>query len=161
MASAETPKNPFIERLAQTLDGQKAIAAFCCGGKIASKLAPPGKKPRATPESVPPETPILFYEDKNGQSHKITFPPTIEQMENLASECDPASFGVGSQEVMDMQYRSAWKLDNTKFATSFHPNNTDIMQIIRNILFAAGSEKFYIVPELYKLNALPPSVAYD
>jgi hypothetical protein len=147
------PQTILLTRLAKSLAGEKASATFACGGAIVSKLTD------ADDEVITPENPILFYEDKKGQCHKITFPGTPEEMEKLSSDCDPASFGVGTEERLDTEYRSAWKLDNTKFATSFHPFDSDIMDVVKQLLFA-GAIKFgylepIIVAELYKLNVLP------
>ena len=86
-------------------------------------------------------------------------------MEELAKNCDQATFGVGGENRFDMEYRSAWKLDNTKFATSFHPFDSDIMEIIKQLLFAGAIhlEPFHpvIVAELYKLNVISHSILPD
>jgi hypothetical protein len=144
------PQTVLLTRLAKSLAGEKAAATFACGGTIVSKLTD------RDDEILTPETPILFYEDKNGQCHKITFPGTPEEMEKLSSDCDPASFGVGTEERLDTEYRSAWKLDNTKFATSFHPFDSDIMDVVKQLLFSGaihlGHLQPIIVAELYKLN---------
>ena len=145
------PQTVLLTRLAKSLAGEKASATFACGGAIVSKLTDDEK-------TIAPENPILFYEDKNGQCHKITFPGTPEEMEKLSSDCDPASFGVGTEERLDTEYRSAWKLDNTKFATSFHPFDSDMMEVVKQLLFSGainlGWLEPIIVAELYKLNVL-------
>jgi hypothetical protein len=148
MADVPT-QDVLLNRLAKSLAGEKASATFACGGTILSKL-------NTTKEKIAPENPILFYEDKSGQSHKITFPPTAQEMDKLSSDCDPASFGVGNEERHDTEYRSAWKLDNTKFATSFNPFDYDIMDVVKRLLFSGainlGAFEPIIVAELYKLN---------
>src|SRR5579859_440914 len=150
MAESEITQKALFERLERTLDGENATATFACGGKIASKLV------ESNDEAIPPPNPILFYEDLAGQSHKVVFPASADEMENLARNCDPATFGVGGESRLDVEYRSAWKLDNSKFATSFHPFDSDIMEIIKQLLFfgAIHLEPFQpiIVAELYKLN---------
>jgi hypothetical protein len=149
-----SPQTVLLTRLAKSLAGEKASATFACGGTMLSKLTESEK------ETIAPENPILFYEDKTGQCHKITFPGTPEEMEKLSSDCDPASFGVGTEERHDTEYRSAWKLDNTKFATSFHPFDSDIMDVVKQLLFSGainlGVFEPIIVAELYKLNVLLP-----
>ena len=77
-------------------------------------------------------------------------------MDKLSSDCDPASFGVGNEERLDTEYRSAWKLDNTKFATSFNPFDYDLMDVVKQLLFSGainlGALEPIVVAELYKLN---------
>lgn len=152
MAEIETIQKSLFDRLESILDGQNATATFACGGNLASKLA------ESNDQAIPPPNPILFYEDHTGQSHKVVFPASAEDMEKLASNCDPATFGVGGESRLDVRYRSAWKLDNTKFATSFHPFDSDVMEIIKQLLFSGAIhlEPFQpiIVAELYKLNVL-------
>jgi len=94
--ASQPSQNDLMQRLANSLAGEKASATFACGGKILTTVER---------GSVAPDSPIVFYEDKNGQSHKITFPASPEEMEKLASDCDPASFGVGGEDVMDLDYR--------------------------------------------------------
>ena len=147
---AEVPTQTILlNHLAKSLEGEKASATFACGGTIISKL-------NTEQETIAPANPILFYEDKNRQSHKITFPATPQEMEKLSSGCDPASFGVGNEERLDTEYRSAWKLDNAKFAISFHPYDSDIMEVVKQLLFSGaihlGALEPIIVAELYKLN---------
>jgi hypothetical protein len=151
MAETKEAQAALIKRLAETLDGEKATATFACGGAIVSKFVPDGQQ-----TVVAPSHPILFYEDKNGQAHKITFPASVEEMEKLSTDCDPATFGVGGEDRLDTEYRSAWKLDNTKFATSFHPFDSEIMEVVKQLLFPGaihlGVIQPLIVAELYKLN---------
>jgi hypothetical protein len=151
MAESTETQAALIKRLAKTLDGEKATATFACGGAIVSKFLPDGQD-----TVVAPSHPILFYEDKEGQAHKITFPASAEEMEKLSTDCDPATFGVGDEERLDTEYRSAWKLDNTKFATSFHPFDSEVMEVIKQLLFPGaihlGVIQPLIVAELYKLN---------
>jgi hypothetical protein len=152
-AASTGKQQELLQRLSQTLDTEKANAAFTCGGKLVSKFPiDDGKYSKATP----PDDPILFHEDKNGQAHKIVFPASEEEMLKLVSDCDQASFGVGTEERMDTEYRSAWKLDKTKFASSFHPFDYDIMEVIKQLLFSTainpGAKQPLIVAELYKLN---------
>lgn len=146
----------LLSRLAESLAGEKASATFACGGEIVESILKTSEG-----DTIAPANPILFYEDKNGQSHKIMFPASPQEMETLSAHCDPASFGVGSEERLDTKYRSAWKLDNTKFATSFHPFDSDVMEVVKRLLFSGainlGVLEPLVVAELYKLNVLPPT----
>jgi hypothetical protein len=145
----------LLGRLAKTLKGEKATATFACGGELVSKLVESGQNV----EPVEPSNPILFYEDKDGQSHKIVFPASNDELEHLVSGCEQATFGVGNEEKLDTKYRSAWKLDTTRFATSFHPFDSDIMEVVKHLLFSVNVGAFQplIVAELYKLNVCPYS----
>jgi hypothetical protein len=150
MEDQEITQEYLLNRLESTLDGQNATATFACGGKLTSKFVESNDHP------IPPSNPILYYDDHVGQPHKVIFPASQDEMEKLATNCDPATFGVGGESRLDLDYRSAWKLDNTKMATSFHPFDSDIMEIIKQFLFsgAMSLEPFQpiIVAELYKLN---------
>lgn len=142
----------LFKLLADTLAGENATATFACGGTIVSKFVSAGQQ-----SGDAPAQPILFYEDKEGQAHKIMFPASAEDMGKLSADCDAATFGVGGKDRLDPEYRSAWKLDNTKFATSFHPFDNDIMEVVKQLLFPSTAIHIaplqpIIVAELYKLN---------
>ena len=62
------------------------------------------------------------------------FQPLLKTLDCLTKNCDLATFGVLKEEKLDLDYRSAWKLDNTKFLTSFHPFDSDVMEMISDIL---------------------------
>ena len=151
MAETGPTQAVLLSRLAKTLDGEKASATFACGGTCSHRLLDKDYQ-----DIIAPTTPILFYEDKKGECHKVSFPASADEMETLASHCDLATFGVGNEERLDTEYRSAWKLDNTKFATSFHPFDSDITEVIRHLLFPGAVNAYIaepiIVAELYKLN---------
>ena len=99
---------------------------------------------------------FLLYEDKHNQTHRINFPASTEDLERLTNNCDTATFGVLKEEKLDLGYRSAWKLDNTKFLASFHPSDSDVMEMISDILLPTpvnlGGRQSLIFAELYKLN---------
>jgi hypothetical protein len=128
----------MLQELANALRGQKATATFACGGTI-----------RSTPEA--PST-FMFYEDKAGQTHRINFPASEEAMEKLSKDCDQATFGVGTVETLDTEYRSAWKLDSSKFLTSFTPLHGKVLEVVRQLLFPGNISESSISAELYKLN---------
>jgi len=147
-----SPPN-FANRIAETLQGEKAIATFACGGKLTAKS---WLTSRTGADKIN-EVINLFYEGKDNQVHKTTFPAVAEQIEKLASDCDAATFGLGGEDKLDPKYRSGRKLDNTKFASSFNPFDYDNMELIKQILFSGaiqlGAEEPLITAELYiKLN---------
>ena len=155
------PESPsqsvLLQRLAESLAGETASATFACGGRIVESICKTSEG-----VTIAPANTILFYEAKDGQSHKITFPAVAQEIETLSAQCGLASFGVGSEECLDLEYRSAWKLDNTKFATSFHPFDSDIMEVVKHLLFSGaidlGALEPVVVAQLYKLIVhLPPA----
>ncbi|KAF7617328.1 hypothetical protein AFLA_005369 [Aspergillus flavus NRRL3357] len=62
-------------------------------------------------------------------------------LQQLASDCSPATFGRGSQDILDPSFRQAGKMEPANFATTFHP--ADLRE------FHVGSRNS---AELYKLN---------
>lgn len=62
--------------------------------------------------------------------------------------CDPATFGVDNEEVLDESYR---KMDAANFASQFTIGQELIGQISAQ-LFELVEADHSIIPELYKLN---------
>ena len=73
-------------------------------------------------------------------------------MEQLSQACEPASFGVKQEDVLDETYRKAGKMDSECFASTLDPLNTDLMKIVRGYLLEGPMSKTGIKAELYKLN---------
>ncbi|KAF8886860.1 hypothetical protein CPB84DRAFT_1826985 [Gymnopilus junonius] len=70
----------------------------------------------------------------------------------LSQACEPASFGLNNEEVVDESYRRAEKLDPTDFSVQFSPFTCGIVDSIgANLLRGKETEKPIRV-ELYKLN---------
>ena len=134
-----------IETLCDTLTQRSRETTFGCGGTVTAKDIGPVPNPL-----------YILYEDQTGRFHQINFPASGNEVEALAANCQPATFGVLREEKLDIDYRSAWKLDKSHFLTSFHPAESDIMETIKQILFpgAVNNEPLqsFIVTELYKLN---------
>jgi hypothetical protein len=127
-----------LKELENALTNHKNEAIFACGGK-----------------SQVPNT-SLFYSDKEGKAHQIAFPASEDDIRALGETCDPATFGLLAEDKLDLDHRSAWKMDNTKFASSFHPADaSDILNVVQAILPPEGS----MYAELYKLN-VPPCVLH-
>ena len=77
---------------------------------------------------------------------------TPEQLDQLAAECVPATFGRGNQDVYDESYRKALKMDASNFAVQFDPASSGLIKTIeRNLLHPADID-MSIIPEIYKLN---------
>lgn len=89
-----------INKLENSLSGHKSAATFACGGKVNSKLS----------TSTSLKGLFLLYEDKHDQTQRIKFPASVEDLDCLTKNCDIATFGVLKEEKLDLDYRSAWKL---------------------------------------------------
>lgn len=74
------------------------------------------------------------------------------QLQHLSQACDPATFGVNQQDVLDESYRKAGKLDLANFATKFNLERSGLMDIIRAELLQGHNHTKRINAELYKLN---------
>lgn len=82
-----------------------------------------------------------------------------ELLQQLVTDCSPASFGRGNETVLDSSYRDGGKLDVDQFASSFHPADFGILENIERVLLPDISTKFQnrlpfrkLVANLYKLN---------
>jgi hypothetical protein len=77
---------------------------------------------------------------------------TPDELEQLTQACEPASFGVNKEDVLDETYRKAGKLDSECFAPMLDPVRTDLSKIIRSYLLEGTQSMKNIKIELYKLN---------
>ncbi|RSL41595.1 hypothetical protein CEP53_012676 [Fusarium sp. AF-6] len=125
------------------------LAVFAIGGDV--------QKPDASPETTSSLT-IRWDRDEQGQCRKLLLPvgddPTSkESFDMILKDCEPATFGIGSKEVLDEGYRKAGKLDDTAFSTSFNPYEHGIMDTINQVLAqGAHREGLGVRAEMYKLN---------
>jgi len=70
---------------------------------------------------------------------------------DLVNACEPATFGRGSEDVLDETYRKAGKLDESCFSTDFNPYEYGIVDLVSRSL--AQRDTYYGVrAKLYKLN---------
>jgi len=95
----------------------------------------------------------------------ISFPldsPTRGNLEQLLTDMQPATFGLGGVDVYDETYRKATKLDPERFSSSFNPYELGIVDTIAQTLLPTlrqGKHTRAVKAELYKLNVsatLPP-----
>ena len=113
-----------IETLQTALTQKSREATFSCGGTLTANNATPVARPLS-----------IIYKDKIGGFREINLPASEREIETLADNCEAATFGVLEEEKLDLDYRSAWKMDNSRFLTSFHPFDTDIMEVIKKLFF--------------------------
>jgi hypothetical protein len=77
---------------------------------------------------------------------------TPEKLEQLAQACEPASFGLKQECVLDETYRKAGKMDSESFCSALDLSHTDLVNIIRGYLLEGTQSTNNIKTELYKLN---------
>lgn len=82
--------------------------------------------------------------------HKVAF-------EQLLEDCQPATFGLGQEEVLDEEYRKAGKMDSGRFCTSLNLSEYGIMEVVGKALARIGQGVRSVRAELYKLNVGPSS----
>ncbi|KAL4249500.1 hypothetical protein ABKN59_007217 [Abortiporus biennis] len=98
----------------------------------------------------------LFY-GEGGNVRRIDFDEiTDAQIEELSNACDPATFGVNQEDVLDESYRKAGKMNSNNFSINFNPYNSEVVDIIRNTLLEGPNADRSIRAELYKLNVYGP-----
>ena len=77
---------------------------------------------------------------------------STEDLTALTEACDPATFGLGGEDVLDETYRKAVKLDASKFAITFNPACCDLIGAIKEQLFQVNVAASSLDCELSKLN---------
>ena len=89
-----------------------------------------------------------------GSGVVIQFPPSAEEEKQLLSACEPASFGKGSEEVLDPEIRQALRLASDQFYLNFALQSTSVLDEIKNALFGhfTGLIELYMTARLDKLN---------
>ena len=130
---------PSLQKSAQdsTLKALGALSKnlssrFCCGGKL-----------------QPEQSVVRLNYELNDEITKVTFPGADEAaLAKLLQASSVASFGKGDQQVTDLSYRDAYKIDPDKLMTSFCPCNASILTEIETLMVPNRS----IRAELHKLN---------
>ncbi|GMG09637.1 unnamed protein product [Aspergillus oryzae] len=144
------------------IEGERTTASYTCGGciPIIQATGPLDKHPRGS-------GPVnIFWSIGNSSARRVSLPLRADAedaspavLQHLITSCEPASFGRGQEDVMDLSYRRAGKLDPKNFATSFHPATFGIIETIEKVLLPGivgetanrlRSRKIYA--ELYKMN---------
>lgn len=96
---------------------------------------------------------VLFYGKKGQATSRLDFSGAPETEVNaLAEHCEPATFGLNKEDVLDESYRKAGKLDTIEFAMTFDPHSAGLLQIIREKLLDDANAERSIHMERYKLN---------
>jgi hypothetical protein len=94
----------------------------------------------------------LLYADNLCRRYINLVNATPDDLEQLTQSCEPASFGVKKENVLDETYRKAGKMDSECFSSMLDPFNTDLIKIVRGYLLEGPKSNRAIKAELYKLN---------
>ncbi|KAH9978305.1 hypothetical protein BJV74DRAFT_982218 [Russula compacta] len=99
----------------------------------------------------------LFYKvgdvkDGHTARHINLANATLDELEGLAQACEPASFGLNKEDVLDETYRKAGKIDFGEFSATLDLAQTDLIKIIRDYLLEGTQSTRIMRTELYKLN---------
>ena len=81
----------------------------------------------------------------------IKFPLSAEDEQKLLKVCEPATFGKGNKEVLDPEYRQAFKAEGDKLFTSFDLHSTSLLGEIQAAL-SPDQSNMNLTAELDKLN---------
>ncbi|KAF7288949.1 Fe2OG dioxygenase domain-containing protein [Mycena indigotica] len=111
--------------------------------------------------NVRPDELVLFYKHGAGEDdarHLNFNDATEEQLARLAESCQPATFGKGTEDILDESYRKAGKLDCADFAASLDVGTLRLVEAISPDLLDGRDdvEDKSIKAELYKLNVYGP-----
>jgi len=128
----------------EALDSHVNEAVFAVGGTIP-----------LTTEQI-----IDIRWDHEGSVHKTNFPiissnedaSRARAFEDLLSTCEPATFGKGHVDVLDVEYRNASVLDERQFSTSFNLAAYEILDTVTRVLVQERWDHGSVRAELYKLN---------
>jgi hypothetical protein len=98
-------QDQIFSKLKISLEGQKAQAAFCCGGS--SKINDQLSRPDIDFKEAPPVI-VHWASEDNRFINKIVFAQNAsatdgfkDQVQLLVDSCQPASFGKGGKDVFD------------------------------------------------------------
>jgi len=75
-----------------------------------------------------------------------------DELQKLVAACQPATFGLNKEDILDESYRKAGKLDRSDFATNIDITGSGLLDSIHGALFGWEKERREIRAELYKLN---------
>ncbi|KAE8374846.1 hypothetical protein BDV26DRAFT_269247 [Aspergillus bertholletiae] len=153
-----------LEELKKTIAGQRSTASFACGGAIPISTTDISDDSNILPISPPVKIYWSLRDDMNAKKVVLPLDHTSADsspaaLQDLVSDCSPATFGRGSEDILDTSYRQAGKMEPAKFTATFHPADFRIITLIERILLPSVSTDTEnslrgrsISAELYKLN---------
>ncbi|KZP19358.1 hypothetical protein FIBSPDRAFT_862776 [Athelia psychrophila] len=99
--------------------------------------------------AIPADEFSLYYGHLKDAHHIDLSKATSAQLQDLADACQPATFGLNKQDVLDESYRKAGKMDTSNFSSKFDIEGSGIMDHVRDGLVPGQGD---VRAELYKLN---------
>lgn len=149
--------------LKSSISGQQSSSSFTCGGTIDIETTS-GNNNSAKLGSSPVS--IFWAVENDSHARKVVLPlnkvavdSNQQILEQLVKDCSPATFGKGEQDVLDLSYRKAGKMDPAQFAATFDLTKFGILENVEQILLPSISTKEKanvqfrkLRAELYKLN---------
>jgi hypothetical protein len=154
-SGTDTEVESLLTSVSNALADQADKSAFAVGGQISiPDLATPGSE-------LPENSPVIIRWDSGKINHcrKASLPVVAEDaasqeaFSSLLKDCEPATYGVGSKEVLDETYRKAGKMNAPRFSTNFNPYEHGVMDVVSQALVHANHRG--IKAELYNLNVSP------
>ncbi|EIT81479.1 hypothetical protein AO1008_10125 [Aspergillus oryzae 100-8] len=112
-----------LKELKKTIAGQRSAATFVAVVRSPSL----GEGLWSVQEEMNAKKIVLPLNHASADSS----PAALQQ---LASDCSPATFGRGSQDILDPSFRQAGKMEPANVATTFHPADLRIITLIERIL---------------------------
>ncbi|KAF8636132.1 hypothetical protein AX17_003764 [Amanita inopinata Kibby_2008] len=101
---------------------------------------------------VSPADFIIYYRKEDNARWLNLLNPSVDSLKRLAEDCDPATFGVGHEDVYDESYRKAGKLGSNAFRPVFDPTNLGLLHILRESLLRGVESQRPIRAELHSMN---------
>jgi hypothetical protein len=156
----------LLAELLESLQFSKRHAHFACGGSVPVSSTDTTEDLGTSQRSTPPVTVrwddrlqvTSLQSDEQIAAFRATFTQKesdVRMVQKLVSDCQPATFGRGQEDVLDETYRKAGKLDPSEFSTNFCPYETGIVDAVTAMLMTDpvdGEIMLGVRAELYKLN---------
>jgi hypothetical protein len=140
--------NSLLNNVYEALEHEASKGVFAVGGEI---------------EFQPDSGPVTIRWDSSNleQGSKVSLPIKDDDesaFQQLLKDCQPATFGLGGEEVLDEEYRKAGKMDTTNFSSTFNLAQDRIMYTLHQALVQSplldkmNKRLRGVRAELYKLN---------
>ncbi|EWG41439.1 hypothetical protein FVEG_03561 [Fusarium verticillioides 7600] len=147
-----SPLDGLLSAVASALDKRAGKDIFAIGGSVGDD----GDTSYIAGNSI-----TIRWDNKDqGHSRTLKLPLAVDPVARdafnaLLADCQPATFGIGSQEVLNEEYRKAGKMNTEDFCTNFNPYEHGIVDTINQVLAQASvtdARGLGVKAELYKLN---------
>ncbi|KAM5355088.1 hypothetical protein ACJ41O_001734 [Fusarium nematophilum] len=141
----------LLSAVSSALDKRAGKDMFAIGGSIKGLIYLPEFEVEKS------DLALRWDIDDQGHSRSLKLPVngdavSQESFGHLLKDCEPATFGLGNEEVLDEDYRKAGKLDKSQFSSSFNPYEHGVVDTISQALAQGNSAARGVRAELYKLN---------